>query len=402
MTTRTHGRAGSHGHHGDDDDDFGIFGGMDHGRWMHNIGLGLPLPAFIKLVDAILAHDPPTIAAGENGASSATSNLFWTYAPRQGLHVEAAAGFLTTATGNGGFSLVVRPDGSWRLSFSGSDTVIGHADCDTDGSAAPPPPPATNEHVTLGAGATSYDASRGHVTVDGGAGWDTIQGGVGDYMIGGSGTLGGGQAGQGNCALYSKSPGSVLVDAENGFGYGGSAEGNVLVNINQVRGSLFSNVLIGSSSGTDLKSCGGNSLLISTGGDGFEMRPDGAGNVLVSTVGNDWIVFDPSKGWHLGDDNVLLGFDGRPGHDFIDLRMLMSASGPLHASYWTAAAVGYDPATGHGDINAYVAIQDQADGSHLLLSPAGDVQSAGTEILSLRFTHGLDVAAMLGSGALRV
>jgi hypothetical protein len=227
--------------------------------------------------------------------------------------VEATAGFLTTGTGNGGFSLDVETDGSWKLTFDGSKTKLKHeADEDDDRKPAKvPAPPAGNEQVTLtSTGATSYDASRGHVTVNGGLGWDTIQGGVGDYMIGGSGTLGGGQGGQGNCAIYTKSPGPILVDMEHGRGYGGNAEGNVLVNMNQTRGSLFSDVLIGSSSGTDLKSGGDNSLLISTGGDGFELRPDGRGNVLVSTAGNDWVLFDPTHGWVLGDDNIMLGFDG--------------------------------------------------------------------------------------------
>mgnify|MGYP003349754372 CR=1 FL=1 len=29
------------------------------------------------------------------------------------------------------------------------------------------------------------------------------------------------------------------------------------------------------------------------------MRPDVSGNIMVSTVGRDWIVFDPTKGWNL-------------------------------------------------------------------------------------------------------
>ena len=96
---------------------------------------------------------------------------------------------------------------------------------------------------------------------------------------------------------------------QNGSGYGGNAEGNSYVNINQVRGSLNSNVLIGNASGTDLKSGGANSILISTGGKGYELRPDGGDTTLVSTVGADRVLFDPSHGWALGDTTTLVGFN---------------------------------------------------------------------------------------------
>lgn len=379
--------------HFDDDDFCGI--GRDH------LGLNVPFPAFVKLVDALIEHPAPRhIAAGRDGTTSADSDLFWTYRPNQGLHVETRGGYLTTATGDGGFSLDVETDGSWRLKFHGSDKVLSY-DADGCNPANPvPPPPADNEYVLLGPGASSYNASRGHVTVDGGLGWETVQGGVGDYMIGGTGTLGGGQDGKGNCALYSASPGSVLVDMEHGRGYGGNAEGNVLVNMNQVRGSLFSNVLIGAHTGSDLKSGGDNTLLISTGGDGFEMRPDGSGNVLVSTAGDDWVVFDPTKGWSLGDQNIMLGFDGSAGGDFLDLRLLTGATGSLGSNFHTTSAVGYDPLTGHGDISAYVRIIDASDGSHVLFNASGNVASAGTEILSLKFAHNLDARALFDQGSI--
>ena len=117
----------------------------------------------------------------------------------------------------------------------------------------------------------------------------------------------------------------VLVDMQNGNGYGGTAEGDVYVNMNQVRGSLYSNVLIGSSNGTDLKSGGDNSVLISTGGNGYELRPDGSGNVMVSTVGADRVNFDPTHGWLLGDaNNIVLGFN--PDHGDPGLSLLLGGN----------------------------------------------------------------------------
>lgn len=388
------GKGKGHGFDFDDDNGFCAIG-------RDQLGAGLPFAAFVRVVDALIDHPAPrAIVAGRDGATSATSDIFWTYGPRTGLHVETRTGFLTTAAGDGGFSLDVETDGSWRLAFHGSGKVLSYeAGCHAP-PATVPPPPAGNEYVLLGPGASSYNAARGHVTVDGGLGWETVQGGVGDYMIGGSGTLGGGQDGRGNCALYSASPDSVLVDMEHGRGYGGNAEGNVLVNMNQVRGSLFSNVLIGAHTGSDLKSGGDNSLLISTGGDGFEMRPDGSGNVLVSTAGDDWVVFDPTHGWNLGDQNIMLGFDGSPGGDFLDMRMLTSATGVLASNFHTTSAVGYDAVTGHGDIAAYVRVIDAADGSHVMFNASGNVATAGTEIMSLKFVHGLDARTMFDQGSI--
>ena len=393
-------RDGQHypsGFNGQDDGGTGFSGGVngfDDGYF----GLGQFTPSFITLVDAIIAAPPnPFVTAGQNGATGALSNLLWAYSPDAGLMLETKAGFLTTPTGNGGFNLFVGTNGAWSLRFDGTDTVIGNND---SGNGVIPPPPAGNTVVDLPAGANFYPASTPNVTFNGGTGWDTIQGGVGDYMIGGSGTLGAGLAGKGNCALYSASPGSVLVDMQSGFGYGGSASGNVLVNMNQVRGSAYSNVLIGNSTGTDLKSGGNNSVLISTGGSGFELRPDGSGNILVSTIGADRINFDPTHGWLLGDDNTLLGFSAAHG-DFLDLSLLLSGrsvaelNGQKTASdFFSASAAGYSAASGTGNINDYVRIIDEADGSHVMFSATGQVQASGTEILDMKFAHGLSVQTL--------
>lgn len=378
--------------HGLDDDNG--FAGIDP----QYIGLDVPFHAFVSLASAIIAAPPVVpIAAGKLDDTPNQAALYWTYDKATGLHVQAAPGFLSTATGDGGFSLNVTPDGAWALKFDGSSTVIGY-DAD-DNPVSPPPPPPPTGNIELDAtskGPSSINASAGHITVNGNGsasnpvvGYDTIQGGVGDYMIGGNGTGGAGPGGKGNCALYSASPGSVLVDMQNGFGYGGNAEGNVLVNMNQVRGSVFTNIEIGNSHGTDLKSGGNNSLLISTGGNGFELRPDGYGNVLVSTAGADKIEFDPNHGWALGDDNILLGFDAAHG-DVIDLSLIGS-------NFHTAGAAGYNAATGTGDINKYVNFVDQPDGDHLLFSSTGQVQTAGIELLDMKLTHGLFVASLYQS-----
>ncbi|MGH7153453.1 MAG: hypothetical protein ACREF3_05940, partial [Acetobacteraceae bacterium] len=284
-------------------------GGFGTGGW----GDVDMLPYVINLLSQAQYTATP-VAVGQEGTSQ---SLFWSYDPDHGLFLDAMPGYLTTQTGNGGFRLHVRLDGSWTLVFTGSSTVV----TSSDGGQPPPPPQDNTLAYPTGGGPVFYDASAGGVTFDGAGfpneplvGSDTVQGGVGDYMIGGTAPHQETPAGNiGNCALFTASSGSVLADMQNGQGYGGSADGDTFVNMNQVRGSLSSNVLIGSSSGTDLKSGGADSVLISTGGQGYELRPDGPDDLLVSTVGADRVLFDPSHGWQLGDPETMLGFNPNNG-----------------------------------------------------------------------------------------
>jgi hypothetical protein len=245
--------------------------------------------------------------------------------------------------------------------------------------ATPVPPDGPNAYF--------YDASAGDITFDGtrfaGApvsDRDTVAGGLGDYIIGGTAphsTPAPGSLSLGNCAIYTDSAGSVLIDGQDGLGFGAAAEDNVLVNINQLRGSLFSNVLIGNSAGEDLKSGGNDSILISTGGNGYELRPDGSGNILVSTVGADRIVFDPTHGWRPGDFTTMLGFN--PAHgDYLDLSLLGGT---------------FDSTPG-ANINNYVALINAADGEHLMFNATGNVQTAGVELLDTKLTHGLSAQGL--------
>jgi len=111
--------------------------------------------------------------------------------------------------------------------------------------------------------------------------------------------------------------------------------------------------------------------------------------VLVSTVGADLIKFDPTHGWALGDDNILLGFNVAHG-DVLDLALIGS-------NFYSTSAAGYNASTGTGDIDEYVALVQQADGEHLMFSPTGNVQSAGIELLDMKLTFGLSVASLYQS-----
>jgi hypothetical protein len=352
-------------------------------------------PFFAAAVNALVQHPIPRlpIAVGENGATAVSSTLFWAYNQLSGLSLEAKPGYLSTAAGNGGFSLHVAVNGDWRLAFDGSGKTIGHY-AGEPASAPPPPPPgnplvdnaAANPVLSDGSNTYFYNASAGDITFNGATDngvpvtdLDTVAGGVGDYIIGGSAAhtlpAGGGLA-LGNCAIYTDSSAPVLVDGQNG--YGGTAEGNVLVNINQIRGSLHSNVLIGNADGTDLKSGRNDSILISTGGDGYELRPDGYGNVLVSTVGADRVVFDPTHGWALGDLNTMLGFN--PAHgDYLDLSLIPNNFTP------------------GANINNYVRLVDTATGENVMFNGAGNVATAGVDVINLTLVHGLTAQGLYNS-----
>ena len=57
--------------------------------------------------------------------------------------------------------------------------------------------------------------------------------------------------------------------------------------------------------------------------------------------------------------------------------------------------------TGHGDIDNYVRIVDSVDGSHVMFNASGNVATAGTEILALKFAHGLDAQTLFDNGGIR-
>ncbi|MFC0384061.1 calcium-binding protein [Muricoccus vinaceus] len=131
----------------------------------------------------------------------------------------------------------------------------------------------------------------GIIPVLGEPGNDTLSGSNGNDQqigLGGNDTLSGSpgadtlNGGDGNdWADYSGSPAAVNIDLNTGSGSGGSAEGDVLAGIENVRGREFDDTLIGSS--------GENTLL---GGAGNDLLASGAGNDLLDGgLGRDTIVF---------------------------------------------------------------------------------------------------------------
>jgi Ca2+-binding RTX toxin-like protein len=125
----------------------------------------------------------------------------------------------------------------------------------------------------------------GNDSIFGLGGNDVIEGGAGaDYIDGGTGS---------DWARYLNSSAAVTVNLSFGTGTGGDAEGDTLVNIENVYGSGFDDTLIGSAASNQLRGNDGNDTL-----KGF-----GGADILFGVRGNDTL-----KGG--GGADQLYGGDG--------------------------------------------------------------------------------------------
>ena len=113
----------------------------------------------------------------------------------------------------------------------------------------------------------------GNDWITGGAGADMIDGGDGD----------------GDISLYlSNSPERVVVDLALGRGWWGTANGDTLVNIEDVAGSYYNDVLIGNSGDNNLHGLDGDDRL--AGGAGADWLVGGAG-IDVADYTNSMVEF---------------------------------------------------------------------------------------------------------------
>jgi Ca2+-binding RTX toxin-like protein len=162
-------------------------------------------------------------------------------------------------------------------------------------------------HGTAGAdwidaadGVTNFhDDIRGYAGDDfifGLGGDDDILGGLGaDYIDGGAGV---------DYAEYYDSSVGVVVSLETGQGFGGTAEGDVLVNIENLWGSNFADWLIGNSGNNALFGAGGDDLLaggagadhLIGGGDNDTLKGGGGADTLDGDGGNDTASYNGSAG----------------------------------------------------------------------------------------------------------
>jgi len=173
-----------------------------------------------------------------------------------------------------------------------------------------------NDTISGLGGNDTIDGGAGADTINGGAGNDTILGGSGnDHILGGSGndTLDGGagaddiDGGVGfDLATYASSTAGVFVSLALGTGTGGFAQGDTLVNIDDVRGSDFNDILIGDVAANQLFGGEGNDQLAGGAGNDLLFGEDGH-DVLAGGDGNDRLA-----GGFGADD-----FFGGDGHDMV-------------------------------------------------------------------------------------
>jgi Ca2+-binding RTX toxin-like protein len=113
--------------------------------------------------------------------------------------------------------------------------------------------------ITGGAGADNITAGSGNDTISGFAGADRLDGGAGT-----------------DTATYAASAAGVSVSLATGLGSGGDAQGDTVINIENLIGSAFNDVLTGSSGTNVLSGLAGNDTL--NGGGGADTLTGGAGS----------------------------------------------------------------------------------------------------------------------------
>ena len=169
-----------------------------------------------------------------------------------------------------------------------------------------------NGFGSAGSGNDTLKGGGGADSLYGEDGNDTLKGGGGaDYLDGGTGV---------NTADYAFSTAGVYVNLTSGTGSGGDAQGDTLVNIQNVSGTQYADTLVGNSQA--------NTLL---GGDGDDViYAEGAGDHLDGGNGVDWVVFydstagvtvdlaagSGSGGFAQGD--AILNFENLEGSNYAD------------------------------------------------------------------------------------
>jgi Ca2+-binding RTX toxin-like protein len=132
-------------------------------------------------------------------------------------------------------------------------------------------------------------------TIIGNAGADVIHAGGGaDWLKGGGGAdLLNGGAGI-DTATYEDSTAAVTVSLASGSGQGGTAQGDILVSIENLYGSSHNDTLIGN-----------NTANVLTGGAGHDTLKGGGGaDTLDGGLGNDWIEIDRAADKAMGGEGI--------------------------------------------------------------------------------------------------
>ncbi|WP_304608584.1 calcium-binding protein [Inquilinus sp. Marseille-Q2685] len=152
----------------------------------------------------------------------------------------------------------------------------------------------------------------GDDTLDGGAGNDLLIGGAGaDRLEGGTGV---------DTANYSESGARVTVDLAAGTGAGGDAENDTLLNIENVVGSRFNDILVGSTADNALSGGAGDDTI--TGGAGKDAIDGGTGSDTANySTSNAAVTVNLATGINTGghaSGDVLTAIENLTGSLFDD------------------------------------------------------------------------------------
>ena len=184
-------------------------------------------------------------------------------------------------------------------------------------------------------GDTLYGTSAGD-TISGLGGNDSLKGfGGADRLDGGAGI---------DTVFYGDSSVGVAVNLQTGRGYGGSAEGDTLVSIENVFGSNFNDTLTGTSGANQLHGGEGNDVIKGGGGDDF--LDGGNGNdIIVSSIWGTSTLDggagdDTFKG--VGHADTIIGGAGSDTVDFSHMSFVtVSLGDPL--PYWAGLETVHGP-----------------------------------------------------------
>ena len=129
-----------------------------------------------------------------------------------------------------------------------------------------------NDTIDAMGGDDFISGGEGNDTIYAGSGDDTLRGGAGaDYLDGATGF----NDFAGDTADYSDSNVGVIVSLETGQGHNGTAEGDTLIRIENLTGSLHGDTLVGNYANNVLEGGGGNDIL--KGGGGADTLNGGSG-----------------------------------------------------------------------------------------------------------------------------
>jgi serralysin len=187
-----------------------------------------------------------------------------------------------------------------------------------------------NDYLVGTAANTTIFGYGGKDALYGGYGNDLLVGGTGaDYLHGGKGV---------DTASYKASANGVSADLQNRFNQYGDAQGDILVNIENLVGSSFDDHLYGNAGDNVLEGMAGNDIL--EGDDGKDKLSGGGGDdtlqggdnddVLNGGIGADWMFGGPGNDlyivdagdqvveWDVLTPDVLAGDVGDGGLDTIE------------------------------------------------------------------------------------